>query len=782
MNESNHSRPSSFGPKRIGLLLLALLLIAALTIPTQWGGGQAAASAPQPEYDLALFIGSPLTLSGGETKPLDSANLNVAPLVYRDRTLVPLRTISEHFGAQVSYDAASKAAIIRKGNESFTFYAGKSYCDKASPGSAPVRIVLDTEMLIRENRSMVPLRVISEGLLNKKVSYRAGLIVIGKDTIDLAKEASFAEAVKGRIGQAVKVTSRAQLEKELSATLKRYHRPEVRALGSIEPTVLEMSAPGAAGRASADEAAAAPAEIAKSSESSSNHSTTNLQVDGIDEADIVKTDGTFIYVAGGNAVRIYRADGAAVALADTIALPRDPSSGHSLITDELYIDKGRLVVLAHTWGNASSCFVYSVDARGAASLLKEVSIEGSLLSSRKNGDVVTLVANQYVYGWWPDIPEIITPVIKDSAVSSSFRPMETDKIMCYPGSSQPQYLIIASIDIRNTEQAANIEAILGSGTAMYMNDRHLYIAQETYKDAQGPMTSITRYALDGIQFGFSGGALIPGYLLNQFAMDEYQGNLRVATTEWSKAVTTNSVYVLDRNMNIQGSLTGLAPDEQIFAVRFMGDQGYVVTFRQVDPLFVLDLSDPAKPVVTGELKIPGFSNFLYPVGESLLLGVGESTEPAGIKFSLFDVSDRGRPRELHHYILQGDGTYSDILHNHKALMFYAEKGLLAFDATIQDSAIPGSPMPLLPDAGLSNPAEGGSSYGSFRSPAYFSGAILLEFSKAEGFREKDRIPYSGSSAVYDSTGAYLGDPVRRLCYIGQYLYYVQGDRIQAYRL
>ena len=319
-----------------------------------------------------------------------------------------------------------------------------------------------------------------------------------------------------------------------------------------------------------------------------------------------------------------------------------------------------------------------------------------------------------------------------------------------------------------------------------MNQEHLYIAQEVYDEIQGPATAVTKYTLDGIQFGFAGGARVPGALLNQFSMDEHESNLRLATTEWHN-ISTNSIYILDKEMNLQGSLTGLAPDERIYAVRFMGDKGYVVTFRQVDPLFVLDLSDPAKPVVTGELKIPGFSNFLYPVGENLLLGVGQSTEPAGIKFSLFDVSDQGKPKELHNYILQGSASYSEILYNHKALMFHPGKGLLAFDATLQDYYVWPMPMPIDDPRIMEEPmvmTEPAAPDSTDAAPAimpprpseYFSGAVVLEFTKSGGFREKGRIHYDYNA------GTYGGNTVRRLCYIGNYLYYVQDNAVRGFDL
>jgi uncharacterized secreted protein with C-terminal beta-propeller domain len=254
---------------------------------------------------------------------------------------------------------------------------------------------------------------------------------------------------------------------------------------------------------------------------------------------------------------------------------------------------------------------------------------------------------------------------------------------------------------------------------------------------------------------------VPGHLLNQFSLDEHEGNLRVATTNdgwfggWggpvpfsavargvssgSSAVavdtkdssdinddfkeipestevpeeietlepiepiappvvefqTSNNVYVLNDNLNIIGSLEGLAEGERIYSTQFMGDRVYLVTFKQVDPLFVIDVSNPRNPEVLGELKIPGFSNYLHPYDENTVIGIGQDTEgevdesgtsaaiPAGFKIALFDVSDPENPQELDKYVLGDRGTYSDALYEHKAFFFDQETKTLVLPLNVQ---------------------------------------------------------------------------------------------------
>lgn len=186
-------------------------------------------------------------------------------------------------------------------------------------------------------------------------------------------------------------------------------------------------------------------------------------------------------------------------------------------------------------------------------------------------------------------------------------------------------------------------------------------------------TGIIRITLDGFELDASGN--IPGRPLNQFALDEYNGNLRVATTvgagfgfEFGFGIrggeSANDVYVLDEDLDIQGSVKGLGLTERIYSVRFIEDKGYVVTFRQTDPFYVLDLSDPESPELKGELKIPGYSSYLQPISKDRILGIGQ--EGWQVKISLFDVSRADRPKELDKYLL--DESWSDALQTHHAFL------------------------------------------------------------------------------------------------------------------
>ena len=199
---------------------------------------------------------------------------------------------------------------------------------------------------------------------------------------------------------------------------------------------------------------------------------------------------------------------------------------------------------------------------------------------------------------------------------------------------------------------------------------------------------------------------IPGCILNQFSMDEYQGYFRIATTvnrysvekkvylygilprfydQTLLAAQTNGVYVLDENLNIVGQVTDLAKGEDIYSVRFQKDTGYVVTFYQTDPLFEIDLSDPRNPIVTDALKITGVSDYLHSLGDNLLLGIGRDGTQRGLtgemKLSMFRVNADGENEEIHKLVLQNTFD-SEALYNHKAILIDVEKRLLAFPVSM----------------------------------------------------------------------------------------------------
>ena len=210
---------------------------------------------------------------------------------------------------------------------------------------------------------------------------------------------------------------------------------------------------------------------------------------------------------------------------------------------------------------------------------------------------------------------------------------------------------------------------------------------DTKKAIEDSKTVIHKIAIDRGLIDHDAKGEVNGRLLNQFSMDEFNGKLRVATTveAWArKRIEFNNVYVLDNNLNVEGEITGIAEDEEVYSARFMGDKLYLVTFRDIDPFFVIDLSKPDKPAILGKLKIPGYSSYLHPYDENHIIGVGKEThesEIGGVKLSMFDVTNLSNPREIDKLELGERGSDSAALHDHKAFLFAKDKNLLVLPIT-----------------------------------------------------------------------------------------------------
>ncbi|KIL43478.1 hypothetical protein KP77_31840 [Jeotgalibacillus alimentarius] len=450
-----------------------------------------------------------------------------------------------------------------------------------------------------------------------------------------------------------------------------------------------------------------------------DHSVTNNQVEGVEEADLVQTDGEFIYTLYRNEeIRIHQiAEDNSAELIQTI-----PLSEGNFYGTELYLQDDLLVVVGDYWYSepgqeisTTTAKIYNVADPAAPSMSREFSSEGYLASSRMVGDILYMVTNHHPNVWImqeeTDAEVRLQPYIKDSAVSDEFFEQPVDQIQKLPETDSAEYATISAIPVNEPETEATVHSYLGSSGQLYMSAENLYIAAAQYSffttmeimpaGGMNDETEIYKFSIDGLDVQFAAQGKVPGRVLNQFSMDEYNGYFRVATTDgsmWSEdQPSTNNLYILDSQMALTGSVEDLAPGERIYSARFMGDKAYIVTFRETDPLFVIDTVDPANPEVLGELKIPGFSSYLHPLGENHLIGFGtetslEESKPGeapivrqeGMKISLFDITDFNNPVEKDVEVIGGRGTYSPIQYDHKALFRHNERGLYGFPVMLYD--------------------------------------------------------------------------------------------------
>jgi len=517
-----------------------------------------------------------------------------------------------------------------------------------------------------------------------------------------------------------------------------------------------------------------------------DYSTTNIQVKGVDEADVIKTDGEYIYIVSENGVVILKA----YPPEEAQVLSQTKLNG---TLRGIFINGDKLVVFEDKFGYYGSyeksipyetprtfIRVYDVSDRESPVLRRNFSLDGYYFNSRMIGDYVYAVINQPAYC---HEDEVKLPKIYSGDEVEEIRATE----IYYSNRSDYFYTFttIVAINVQNDEEPAHETFLLGATRVIYVSLNNIYITfpEQTMMTNGVERTTIHRIHVENGDIECEASGEVPGYVLNQFSMDEYQGYFRIATTNghvarsWSEATSQNNVYVLDTNLSIVGELEDLAPGEKIYSARFMGDRCYLVTFRKVDPLFVIDLKNPSNPKVLGKLKITGYSDYLHSYDENHIIGIGKETVAAeegdfawyqGVKISLFDVSDVEKPKEIDKYEIGDRGTDSPLLWDHKALLFDKSKNLLVIPVLVAEIDEEKYPEGIPPFT---------------RGDYVWQGAYVFNIS-LDRFVLEGRITHLENDTELMKSGYYFSSPysVKRALYIGNVLYTISDKKIKMNNL
>lgn len=504
-----------------------------------------------------------------------------------------------------------------------------------------------------------------------------------------------------------------------------------------------------------------------------DYSTTNIQVEGVDEADVVKTDGEYIYVVSNESVFIVKAYPAEEAEVISEIDLNGTFRGLFINGDRLVVFKDeryRVYEKSTYEGPRTFMRVYDISDRENPDLKRDLSFDGYYFNSRMIGDYVYVVVNQPAY--CKDDEVVLPKIYSDDGVKEI---SATDVYYSDVSDYYYAFTTIIAVNMQNDDQEPTLkEFLLGATSNLYVSLNNIYI---TFPKNGNTFVSRIRIDENEIDIGASGE--VPGYVLNQFSMDEHESYFRIATTTrhvwgtWGEVSSKNHVYVLDMNLDIVGRLEDLAPGETIYSARFMGKRCYLVTFKKVDPLFVIDLEDPSNPRVLGHLKITGYSDYLHPYDENHVIGIGKETEAAdegdfawyqGVKISIFDVTDVENPKEIDKYEIGDRGTDSPILTDHKALLFDKSKNLLVIPvlvAEIDEEKYPGAVPPF--------------TYGDF----VWQGAYVFDIS-LEGLVLKGRITHLENDTDLMKSGYYFSSPhsVKRSLYIDNVLYTISEKKVK----
>jgi inhibitor of cysteine peptidase len=507
------------------------------------------------------------------------------------------------------------------------------------------------------------------------------------------------------------------------------------------------------------------------------HSVTNIQTAGVDEADTVKTDDNgYMYVLSNDTVYIL------IAYPPTQAQVLAKIKFADMYPIGIFVNGDRLAVLGSQYSFPVLTFplydrfyvadiktfvrVYNIHDRSDPVLIKDLALDGSYFSSRMIGDYIYFVASKPAY---TVDDSIFLPEILMNGRATKIAPTE---IRYFNGTEEYyQYTTFVAMNIQNTTEAPTyLTTLLGGTSNMYVSQENMYVTfQEWY---WGGNTTIFSIHLQANNMTVEASGKIPGQERNQYSMDEYGNYFRMQTSTFSDGVSQTNVYVLDMNLTVVGRLENLAPGENFHSARFMGNRCYLVTFKKTDPLFVIDLSNATNPRVLGELKIPGYSDYLHPYDETHLIGVGKNTVEAeegdfawyqGIKISLFDVSNVTNPIQDATYVIGDRGSDTPVLTDPKAFLFDKSRNLLSIPvlvAKIDESKYP-SPVPP-------------SAYGD----AVWQGAYVFDISLYHNLVLEGRITHlDNSTSIYEQ-----GYWVKRSIYIEDVFYTVSDRMIKMNRL
>lgn len=437
------------------------------------------------------------------------------------------------------------------------------------------------------------------------------------------------------------------------------------------------------------------------------HSDTNVRTESVGEGDFVKTDGKYLYIMSMDRVQILNIESEEMKEVGTISM--DPAD--YLI--EIYLKDEKLVcVYVRTTDKTDSQGVirsvpytvaetFDVSNPANPKSLGEMSQSGSFHSMRVSGNYVYLLSTFYadVTGLQDDISSYV-PEVQGKLVESNY-------ILLPQQEKGRVYTVVTAFNLKDPTKQTDHLAFFGDGSQCYVSENNIYVYDTIYdaKVSKVTQTEIRKVSYKDGKLDGTGYAVIDGVINDSFSIDEYDGFLRVVTTirenddtsggvnpllridsasDASSEVedSTNALYILDQELKEVGKLENLAEDEKVYSARFMGDTCYFVTYKQVDPLFSVDLSDPKKPRVLGELKIPGFSDYLHPYGDGLLLGIGMDVEEDGatvngVKLSMFDISDPKNVEEIHKIVLE-ECYSTDVSYNYRAAFVDVEKNLIGF--------------------------------------------------------------------------------------------------------
>ena len=505
--------------------------------------------------------------------------------------------------------------------------------------------------------------------------------------------------------------------------------------------------------------------------SMTDYSKTNIQTEGVDEGDIVKTDGKYIYFVNDKGLTII--DSNPLTMKKVFELK---NKNYGKLIRDIFLDKNKLIIISDVLqkniGHRTFIETYDISDIKNPKLINENNVNGEYNQSRKKGERLYVITNDHYHSdtlynemrQYPiDLNDLYERSNKFKLVSEG---VNLEKVIYMPFTTHISLTVISSIPLYPDEATDKI-IFTGDPGQLYMSNDNIYTTSKQYAlnvDKITTDTEIRKFAIEDKQFRYVGKIKVEGRLLNQFSMGEENGVLFVAHSKppMDKKDRENIISSFNENMKKISSLRGIAPKEKIYSARFVDGKAYVVTFRMIDPLFVVDIKNPSMMKILGQLKIPGYSNYLHPYSDKYLIGFGYNVGQdiygsdirLGYKISLFDVNDYSKPKELSVVNIGEEGSYSYLGNNHKMLMFDSKRNIFA-----------------LPIFEVSSEKERYYNH-NYTKYDYFYGVFVIQLSN-EKLKIKGKISHSDSKNAGELANEYNKNSrqkIQRIVQIGDNIY------------
>lgn len=692
---------------------------------------------------VVFYIGSPLAVIKEEQVLIDSSNPSLSPEVINGSTYIPARFLKNAFGANVDRNSQTRETTVRYNNRAIVFTDEKNEIKIVDNNSEETKKI-EAKPVILHDCVYVPLKVIAEDL-NKEIFFYNNLVVVSdiEDIFSPETEGDKLELLTEQVNSLPTIGTADKLKQLVSEKSNIYN--------------LFNSTNSGQNDASVEDEAKQTVDFSQVNEN---------KIGNTSSADIIKSNGKYIFYINENAVEVISAENAEnMAVCSEITFEKEFTPVKLLLKDNSLVVMGNCVKenSLDIHNQLMQACIYDISDATNPILIRKLDTDGEYFNSRLVGNYLYLFAMADSLKLYDE--KSYYPVsYYDSAVEDERNEEEFSNIKYFPDMTDKNYTTVIAVDLEENSKEANIKTFLGSGKDIYVSDNSIYfLCRRAVADIYSENkleTNIYKFSMIEGKLNYEKRANIKGSVYNRFSMTENNGYFKVATTQTENGTISNNVYVFNTQLEPCGALERVALGQKINSVRFLGDKAYMMSFNTLDPVYAVDLKDAHKLEGLGSLKLPSYSNFLKYYDENHILAFGKEIIEyegkayyKGLKLTMYDVTDFKNPIALFSQNIGDKGTDSIALKDPKAFLMDKENGKIIFPINL---------FSLKEEADELD-------YGMFS----FEGAKAYSFDLEGGFKEITNITHL-SSAQYDEKAE-----IKRVLYMNDVIFALSENKITA---